>query len=249
MSLTLSEWLFIVYDAATIAAAIVAWRALTAIREQGRLMSNQIEQMRAAGRQTDDLIKIAREQAAALALAADASEKNAKAALLNAGALINSERPWIFVRHTIANENFRPLPTSDALLPQRFTFDLINSGRTPAEVLYSYFNYSIRPAREVDDVKIDEKELGKEFAHAKILPPGEISRFDTFYMSGSGLTAEDLIAIAASRMRLIIFGLIKYRDTLGGNDSQVRETWFYYFYNPTQRDLTMCGLPGANRHT
>src|SRR5579864_1985211 len=140
--MSISDWLLLIYDIVTAIAAIVAVLALKQIRAQARAMREQLDQMKAAGKQTDDLIAVARDQARALGIAAAAAQESADAALLNAQAIINSERPWVFVNYTISPDNILPAPGSLASLPSRFTFDLTNSGRTPAELVYRYFNFS-----------------------------------------------------------------------------------------------------------
>lgn len=246
---TISDRLSLIYDVVTIIAATVAILALMQIRAQAKAMREQLDQMKAAGKQTDDLIAVARDQAKALGTAAKAAQESADAALLNAQAIINSERPWVFVRAEISPDNILPAPGSQSMLPSYIAFSTVNSGRTPAEVIYGYFGFSICPAREVDDVKIAEKELLGEYTHKSILAPDEVIRFDKFSFGRSGLADEDLISIAASRLRLVLFGVIRYRDSLGESDFPIRETWFSYFFDPTQRKLVMCGQAGANKHT
>jgi hypothetical protein len=248
---SVSDRLLLIYDVVTAIAALVAILALNQIRVQAKVMSEQLEQMKASGKQTDDLIAVARDQATALGIAAKAAQESADAALLNAQAIINSERPWLFVKLTISSENIFPIPGSQHALPSYFTFDLENSGRTPAELIYSYSNFSICPSREVDDVKIAERDLGKEHLHKEILAPNEAVRINKFTFAGQGaaLMDQELMSLAASRQRLVIFGMIKYRDSLGGPAAPIRETWFSYFFDPSPRRLVMCGQPGANKHT
>jgi hypothetical protein len=255
MKWNVSDWLLLIYDIVTAIAAFVAYRALRVIREQGRAMREQLQEMKASGEQAKALIIEAGKQAAQLAhvatatqQSADAAKKSAAAALLNAQALINSERPWIFVRYDISQLNIAPVPGVQEFVPNSISFVLTNSGRTPAEVLYFYGNYTICPAREVDDVKMPERELQGEFMHKKIFSPADSLGFFDFVPSTS-ISDDDLRAIASSRMRLVFWGIVKYRDTLGGAEAPIRETWYCYWYSPRARSLVMCGPSGANKHT
>jgi hypothetical protein len=246
----ISDRLMVVYVIVTAVAACAAVFTLFIIHGQLKIMQSQLDQMKSTATQTDALIVQATQQANSLVKAAVAAEKNAEAAILQSTALINSERPWIFVRFTISQNNASPMQGGKLFLPVDFTFDLINLGRTPAEILYFYGNYTIRPAREIDDITMSERDLLSEFEHKKILASEEpLNSFYKFYPSQSALTEDDFREIINSRMRLVFFGMIRYRDTLATSNAPSRETFYCYWYNPFMRDLVMGGPLGANRHT
>lgn len=67
---TVSDWLMLAYDVVTAIAACVAYFALRTIRGQGRVMQEQLEQMKASN----------------------------EVARVNVNALLNTERPWLVVR-------------------------------------------------------------------------------------------------------------------------------------------------------
>jgi hypothetical protein len=67
---TVSDWLMLAYDIVTAVAACVAYFALRTIRGQGRVMQEQLEQMKASN----------------------------EVARVNVNALLNTERPWLVVR-------------------------------------------------------------------------------------------------------------------------------------------------------
>lgn len=241
--------LMLAYVIVTAVAATAAVITLFAIRGQMKAMREQLEQMKAASQQTDELIKTARDQANALAVAAEAAKKSAEAALINAQALINSERPWLFVRFALSQNN-TGRPGLTAALPTNFIFDLHNSGRTPAELLYLDAKFSIRPAREVDDFKMNDADIGADFVHRRILEPGAtIPAFYRFDSGSSSFENAEFRAVVTGQMRLMFFGIARYRDTLGTVETPVRETRFCYYYDTVTRTLLMAGLPGANRHT
>ncbi|MGH9635851.1 MAG: hypothetical protein ACRD72_13550 [Candidatus Angelobacter sp.] len=241
--------LMLTYVVVTAVAATAAVITLFMIRGQLNALREQLQQMKAGSQQTDKLIKTAQDQANALGIAAEAARKSAEAALVNAQALINSERPWLFVRFALAlNNTGRPGLTQ--VLPTNFIFDLHNMGRTPAELLYLDARFSIRPAREVDDFKMDDANIGADFVHRRILEPGAtVPAFYRFDSGSASFENASFHAVVTAQMRLMFFGIARYRDTLGGVEISVRETRFCYYYDTVTRTLIMAGLPGANRHT
>jgi hypothetical protein len=89
-------------------------------------------------------------------------------------------------------------------------------------------------------------QLRKELAHRRVLAPDEAwNRFHVF--DGRKVPAQANQAVSLTYY-LIVFGSITYRDTLGGEDSPLRESRFCYYFDPVTRDLEMCGVKGANAH-
>jgi len=146
--------LMLAYVIVTAIAAIAAVVTLLTIRGQLRLMRRQLGQMEEAGKQTESLIAQASMQTNALLIAAraaesnaeaahaqvtqfravaEAAEKSANAAVRNAEALINSERPWIFPK--IFADIIGIDTNTEIIVPNSIDFNLINLGRTPGELI------------------------------------------------------------------------------------------------------------------
>src|SRR5579864_2614586 len=83
-----SNWALVLVG---IAASYLALRSLRIIKTQTRHTEQQVKEMQASSKQTDKLIEQAAKQAAA---AKDA----ANSALVNAQAVVNSERAWVMNR-------------------------------------------------------------------------------------------------------------------------------------------------------
>jgi hypothetical protein len=258
--------LMLAYVIVTAIAAIAAVVTLLTIRRQLHVMRSQLEQMQEAGKQTDALIAQASAQSAALLVAAraaesnaaaahaqvvqfravaDAAEKSANAAVRNTEALVNSERPWIFPR---ISANIVGINTnSEIIVPNWIDFNLINLGRTPAELIAvsgAHTFQTIQDAPTFDPGMFPH--LKKELTHRRVLAPDEAwNQFHTF--DGRKVLAQANKAVFSTH-RLIVFGSISYRDTLGGEDSPLRESRFCYYFDPMSRDLEMCGVKGANVH-
>jgi hypothetical protein len=259
--------LMLAYVIVTTIAAMAAVVTLLTIRRQLHVMRNQLEQMQAAGKQTDALIAQASSQSAALLIAAraaesnaeaahaqvvqfravaEAAEKSANAAVRNAEALINSERPWvlprIFANMTGTDTN------AELVVPVSIDFNLINLGRTPAELIAVSGTHSFQIIQ--DTLTFDPAmfpQLEKELVHRRILAPDEA--WNSFHVfDGQKVMAQANKAIFATH-RLVVFGSITYRDTLGADDSPTRKSRFCYYFDPMTRDLEMCGVKGANSHT
>lgn len=239
------DWLMLTYVIVTAIAAAAAITSLVTIRSQLKVMQHQLDQMKSSGTQTDDLIATTRDQANALAVVADAAKKSADAALLSANALVNSERPWLFERFTITNTNV-PIPGGSFFVPTGIKLDLINLGRTPAEVFFAAASFSIQPHQEVHSFDTTGFfDASAEFVHRRILAPEET--WENFHYYTPSSPDANLRGMSDTHS-LILFGIVKYRDTLGGEATMVRETRYFYVYEPGNRMLRMAGPPGANRH-
>jgi hypothetical protein len=235
------DWLYLVYVVVTAIAAYVAWRALLGINRQAKLMTDQLIEMEKSRGQTDKLIKSAGEQVAEMQRAglqtADliiAAKESAIAALSSAKALTNSERAWLVIRFKV---------------DERFHATVVNEGRTPAEVVWGDAKFSFCSNEEVDTIDVVLHTPNGEFPHRKVLVPGEEWNFFYTFNMEEIFSGEQLASVEANTHRLVLFGVIRYRDTLNESDPTVHETRYCYWFDPKTRGLSMGGPQGANKHT
>ena len=171
-----------------------------------------------------------------------ATEDAAATALLNAQAVIHSERPWIIV-------TVEPHPSFRG----NFLFAATNKGRTPAKLVSgsAEFTFTALPK----DLPVPPS-YSSQFTSLgdTLLVPG-----DPFQIySPSGISPEDIVArrsssreIANPNETLIFYGRIVYRDGFGkGNltDGQ-HETRWCYAYVKNERRFVITGPDEYNRHT
>jgi hypothetical protein len=174
------------------------------------------------------------------AYAATATKTAADAALKNAQAVINSERPWLFIK------------TSDPVQYPKtstVTFAAVNRGRTPAEIT----------AHHVDRFFVDLESLppmpvyplaGYELSHKRYLAPRDRFILDSF--DGCDYSIKDWEQAntmdAEGRMKLLVFqGHVVYRDLI---TREQHETRFCYFLSrKAWGGLLLGGPSGYNDHT
>jgi len=176
--------------------------------------------------------------------AAEAAAASAQAALLNAQALIHSERPWVLmtVEPSRSEEN-------------SFTVMATNRGRTPARIIAT---------TNGSKIVIDEKHLPgtPEYKEQKadtpltpiILLPGEstpIEHFSRADVRGLCDSEERFRRIATWEERVFLYGKVTYRDLIAPADSQVHETnWCcWYIHGRQNSGLVIAGPPEYNSHT
>jgi hypothetical protein len=182
-----------------------------------------------------------------------ATEKAAEAALLNAQAVINSERAWIVAElHPIAylsTEKKWYHSVGNMLVPLtigeinkgehlRHILKLTNMGRTPAHILGFHIAYSLLPK----NVVLPEASLGETV---------EIYEFDRFIAGGQSTEISDnpidvngyinssnsievIKAIRESKCTALFHGLVKYQHIF--SDVIQREP-FIYTYSVTDDGL------------
>jgi hypothetical protein len=176
--------------------------------------------------------------------AAEAAASSAHAALLNAQAVIHSERPWIL----ISVEPSRSIENS-------FTVVATNRGRTPARIVAT---------AEGTRITIDEKRLPKtpEYKDEKpaapvvpiILVPGESAVIKAF-------CRDDVKALCDSEERfkrietweekVFLYGKVLYKDLIAPPDDQGHETnWCcWYIHGRQNSGLVIAGPLEYNSHT
>ena len=172
----------------------------------------------------------------------------ADAALKNAQAVINAERPWVVIT-----------PVSP-LSGNVYSFQAANYGRTPAEIISSDAQFDI----VVNDDDTVPPEMGSRFAHRILLLP---MRDLVPLQQGTPLQTQippkhnvytlnvDIILAAQSEhgrqeIRLAqkyvrASGTLVYSDVL---TKDLHRTRFCYCWNPV-RGVMRCGPDGANEHT
>jgi hypothetical protein len=176
--------------------------------------------------------------------AAAAAAVSAQAALLNAQAIIDAERPWLLVsvEPTVGVEN-------------SFIVMVTNRGRTPASI--------VGMAEQVR-IAIDEAHLpgspvyDREEPSAPLVPiillPGESSGIKPFRRDearGVCDSEERFKRVENWDEKVFLFGRIIYRNLIAPADQQMHETsWCCWYIHGRQKSgLVIAGPPGYNLHT
>ena len=176
--------------------------------------------------------------------AAEAAAMSAQAALLNAKALIHSERPWVLM-------TVEPSRSAE----NSFSVMATNRGRTPARIIATMSG---------SKVTIDEKHLPRtpEYREQKtdapsspiILLPGESTPIKPFCrddVRGLCDSEERFRRIETWEEKVFIYGKVTYRDLIAPEDSQEHETnWCcWYIHGRQNSGLVIAGSPEYNSHT
>jgi hypothetical protein len=176
--------------------------------------------------------------------AATAAALSAQAALLNAQAVIDAERPWLLisVEPSVGQEN-------------AFIVTVTNRGLTPA---------SIAATSEQIRIAVDETHLPAAPEYDKseptpplvpiILVPGETSGIKTFSREearGVCESDERFKKVENWDEKIFIYGKVIYRDLIAPPDKQTHETsWCCWYIHGRQKSgLVISGPEGYNSHT
>ncbi|MGB6744586.1 MAG: hypothetical protein WBE38_13150 [Terracidiphilus sp.] len=218
------EWV-IVY--VTIAYSAITFFMWLAMREQakGAKTSSDDASLKAqatldALRRQSDLMK--RQNVIDLANA-KSTRTSAEAALLNARAVINAERPWVIVR---VNSVVGPMGG--------FTVNVRNKGRSPALITEATMGCAV-----VSDVATLPKEPPYTWGgltRNKILIPGSGAQLTWFDTSLFKKILKDDIPQYPWEGRVWVFGKIAYRDLASPDSGVVHETRWIGFYEPPVGD-------------
>jgi len=176
--------------------------------------------------------------------AVDAAASSAQAALLNAQAVIDSERAWIL----ITVEPSRSMENS-------FTVMATNRGRTPARILETMERHRIT----VDERRLpatpdySSEERSAPFTPT-ILLPGEFTAIKPFCredVKGLCDSEERFKRIETWEEKVFLYGKVLYRDLIAPADSPVHETnWCcWYIHGRQNSGLVIAGPPDYNSHT
>lgn len=189
------------------------------------------------------LRKIERQTALAES-AASAALESARAALLHAQAIIDSERPWLLI-------------TVEPSLHIENSFNVMatNRGRTPATIVAT---------SEQVKIAIDERRLPtvpeyrKQDADAPIMPivllPGEstpIMPFRRDDLKGVCESEEMLKKVENWEQKVFLYGKVIYRDLIAPIENQLHETTWccWYIHGRQKSGLVKAGPPSYNVHT
>jgi hypothetical protein len=173
-------------------------------------------------------LKIIQKQTKAAVEAADAASFAALAAKVNADAIINSERAWVFAKMK-----------KQAKLS--FTLEFTNHGKTPAEVI------DIKQRETWTELMHPDKRelpvppnygLETKFVQPRIIVPGDFFIYDSTNLT-SVLPEEIYAQLKTSRKRYFIYGRVQYRDLI--DRTKMRETGFCYFWSPVLDEFIIGG--------
>jgi hypothetical protein len=190
------------------------------------------------------ILKKIERQTCSAETAAGAAAVSAQAALLNAQAIIDAERPWLLisVEPSMGQEN-------------TFIVMVTNRGRAPASI--AAMSDQIRIA--IDETHLPaapEYENGEPTAPLVpiILLPGETSGIKTFSRDearGVCDSDERFKKVENWDEKIFLFGKIIYRDLIAPPDKQTHETsWCCWYIHGRQKSgLVIAGPQGYNLHT
>jgi hypothetical protein len=177
-------------------------------------------------------------------VAAEAAATSAQAALLNAQAFIQAERPWIL----ITVEPSRSTENS-------FSVVATNRGRTPARIIETMEQtmIAVKESHLPIPPEYDNQERSTTPAPI-ILLPGEFTTIGTFCRNDvKGLcdSEERFKRIETWEEKIYLYGQVLYRDLIAPADSQARETnWCcWYIHGRQNSGLVLAGPPEYNSHT
>jgi hypothetical protein len=177
-------------------------------------------------------------------ITAAAALESSQAALWNAQAIINSERPWLLI-------TIEPSLTAE----NRFTVKCKNRGRTPARIIAAIDRIKIA----IDETHLPASpEYGDEEPSAPLDPiillPGEstgLKQFARDDVKGICETEETFKRVETWEEKIFIYGKVIYRDLIAPEDKQTHETnWCCWFIHGRQKSgLVIAGPPEYNEHT
>lgn len=164
---------------------------------------------------------------------ASAAKEGADAALLNAQAVIKSERPWII--GSVGDESFR-LFGNPSIAP-RFWLAIQNSGRTPGKLVRVLMKFEKRRSR--DDLHGIENDLFHNdicpIPYVLMIPNSLPFKVSLPIAEEQPLTTEEMNAIRDGKLFLAVYGVIEYEDIFDTPDKAHKSGFFFYYSygNPT----------------
>jgi len=191
-------------------------------------------------------LKNLKEQARVGLIAAKAGEEGAKAALLNAKAVINAERPWLVVGFKETNDT-----TTGALPTYAFTF--INQGKTPAIVKKISIGHSVVTSPYDLPIHMREEDLSP-----RDLPDLTLIVSKDSFTTWPEVDPEGLLESyrkttqgGLSGKLLMIYGMIEYHDVFEswGPGRKPHRTKWSYGYDTRTGNLISVGPDEYNSHT
>jgi hypothetical protein len=190
---------------------------------------------------------------------ADAARDAAGAARSTAEAVVNSERPWLFL--TISTtQSSGPLDENGVLEHLSFSVSFRNCGKTPAEVV-GFEQHVGCYENDMSGLPSPPRyaSQGQVMAHTRMVPPGEEWRDigESYFLAEQYLSDDDWKKIRSSQKRLVYWGRLQYRDLIRESKSihdlkdlgLIHETCFCYFWSPPLNRFLVWGTFGYNKHT
>jgi hypothetical protein len=214
----------------TFALALIAAITFLAVRRQA------IETAKAAKAAADSVEEM-KQQAEILERQTKATETAAEAALLNAQAVIHSERPWLLIPIENKIYDIQPpviierRPGTHGALSSGCMFALKNYGRSPARVIeHKLWMIRIGDA-SFPPLSAYERKGGVKMDY--VLAPDTTIPVQVLLEGGDGkLTTPEREAIDTEKNFLWLAGYIRYTDTFERQDFPIYETRFCYRWKP-----------------
>jgi hypothetical protein len=227
------DWIAYASFGLTIFLVIVTAGTLVAVWYQARKTADAAEATQDAAKATQEATEEIRRQA-------DIMDRQAKATLLNAQALINTERPWLVVTWA-----------SDKTILGLFRFGCRNQGNTPAKVI----SVSARPCFVK---RLAELEIPPNYPGLGTLPDRNIIVHGDRFPIEHGVDPQKYILnngkkdlIDSSEEFLVYYGNVVYRDTFYADSSLdgLHETRWCFFFRPYEGRFVRSGPEEYNRYT
>ena len=164
------------------------------------------------------------------------------ATLLNAQALINSERPWLLITAT---------PSED--FPNAFFVKAVSHGSSPAQIVsYSDVRIAYCPQQQAMPAEPQYGEIATPDTPI-ILVSGESADITEISKESArgAIPPEHLASVKDWDDRLYVYGVVSYHDLIDPHPQKPHETrWCFRYIPNTKGDrLVQDGPTGYNRHT
>lgn len=162
-----------------------------------------------------------------IAIQTKAASAAANAALLNAQAVIKSERPWIIGRE---GDNGFKLFGNPSLTP-KFSLAIKNSGRTPGKLVRVLMKFEKRFT--LDGLKGIEDDLDITcicpIPYVLIIPGDPPFTVSATITGEKPMTQEEMVEVRDGRLFLVAYGVIEYEDVFDTPDKSHKSGFFFYY--------------------
>jgi hypothetical protein len=185
-----------------------------------------------------------------VAIQAVQAKNAAKAALLNAQAVINNERPWIMLKAVQPKEHYWNAVVMTETAKGKAIYAVPhfkNYGNTPAWIVQSTAFIKL-----CDDPGLEQSIVYNDpplYTSPSPLPPGKMPTFIFRAEMGKVLNPQEIRMLENESAYFILYGFLKYRDPFFEQTQQLRETFFCLRYYVRFAMWQPYGPPGANKHT
>jgi hypothetical protein len=212
-----------------------AINTLKAVERQAKANEDQLTEIQQSAETTDRMILLTAQQAEDGRIAAEAAKDSASAALKNAQAIVDAERPWVFIEHSAGTQTGDPRNAHIQIVGR-------NRGRTPAKVTVIACDFAFRAYNWEFP---SEPEYPKvELLYRNYVAPGE--PFDVYDFNCATVLTDELWE-SYKGQRLTITGHVVYRDVFTDVE---HETRFCYFLSPVPMvGLLRCGPRNYSEQT